>query len=158
MFQSEGAETHGTFSRRFRVHECPVGRSLSRASSRFGDAHLCVFCFAWISCRFRLPALTNRNNPLRAWFPGIPFGRLDTATASRHWVSFRTPPSPRIPLGVRKSLKLAATVRRTGPLDPACLAAGNLEPSVDPPALTGKSSFVLLTFKNRKTGNTVSRN
>jgi hypothetical protein len=40
-------------------HECPVGRSLSRASSRLGDAYLCGFCFAWISPHFWAPALNE---------------------------------------------------------------------------------------------------
>ncbi len=74
MLRREGAEAHETLSLGFALVICPVGRSLSRASSLLGDAHLCGFCFAWISCRFRQPALTNRSNPQRAWFPGIPFG------------------------------------------------------------------------------------
>jgi hypothetical protein len=79
-----GSRAHETFSHRFRVVKCPVGRSLSRASSHLGDASLCGFCLAWLSCRFWPPALSNRDNPQRYKFPGIPFGGG----------SFRTPPSP----------------------------------------------------------------
>ena len=42
----------------------------------------------------RLPALTNRSNPQRARFPGIPFGEE----------SFRTLPSPRVPPVARNLL------------------------------------------------------
>ncbi len=50
MLRREGAEAHETLSHRFRAHECPVGRSLSQAPSHLGDANLCGFCLAWISC------------------------------------------------------------------------------------------------------------
>jgi hypothetical protein len=59
MLQREGVETHETLSHRFVRHECPVGRSLSRASSRLGDASLCGFCLAWLSPHYWAPALNE---------------------------------------------------------------------------------------------------
>lgn len=75
MLLREGAEAHETFSHRFRAHEMPlsVGRFHGRLRS-WVTPTLCGFRLAWLSCRFRPPALTNRDNPQRAWFPGIPFG------------------------------------------------------------------------------------
>jgi len=64
----------------------PVGRS-SRAPSNLGGAHLCGFCPAWISDFNGPPALTNRDNSQRAWFPGMPSAKA----------SFRIPPFPRGP-------------------------------------------------------------
>src|ERR1700722_3924163 len=61
-----GSRAHESLSHRFRVAKCPIDRSLSRASSLLGDTNLCEFCLTWFSCRFRPPALSNRDNPQRA--------------------------------------------------------------------------------------------
>ena len=75
----------GTFSPWFRIHECPVGRSLSRAPSHLGVVPTCADSASpGLAAVSRPPALTNRSNPQRYKFPGIPFGGG----------SFRTPPSP----------------------------------------------------------------
>ena len=96
--------------------KCPVGRSLSRASSLFGDANLCGFCFAWISCRF--PA-AGPNEPKQS----------PTRVVSRYSFQLSVLPNAAIPASpalMARGLSSvdSATVRRTGSLDPACLATG----------------------------------
>ena len=75
MLQREGAEQTEPIAwgsvRGRRVGLCPVGRSLSRASSSLG---LMPTCTDLSDLSQGPPALTNRDNPQHGWFPGFPIG------------------------------------------------------------------------------------
>jgi hypothetical protein len=94
MLRREGAERTEPLAPRFRVMNAPsVGRfhghlRTSVVPTRADSAPPGLATF------IGRPALTNRDNPQRAWFPGIPFG----------WASFRTQPSPRVPPMARSVL------------------------------------------------------
>ena len=85
MLQREGAEAHETFSHRLRAHEMPLSVGRFRGHLRTSMMPTCANpASPGLAAVFRPPALTNRSNPYRAWFPGIPFGRFNTTTALKH--------------------------------------------------------------------------
>jgi hypothetical protein len=116
-----GSRTHGTFSPSVPRHECPVGRSLSRAPSHFGGANPCGFCPAWISDLHRP---TGPDEP----------GQSPTRMVSGYSLRLGVLPNPALPTRPAdgpqcskppSSFRFQPSKRRTGSLDPAYLAAGD---------------------------------